>query len=199
MNEEQVPEKEQKKISKKKCTDWIINKFKGNNLKEKSLSIIAILISIIALVQTCEANKIAEDANKIAKRAYFGSYESQNIITLREIITKIQDIYSENNGQNISTEDKQTLKTISNSVETILNINYHDSSPKFVLVKEKAETLKKMILHYLYRMAPELEPAVAIDKAAGGELPNTGALPNLELAFLDYKNILMDYLSNDNN
>lgn len=197
MNEEQVTEKEQQKISKKKCTDWKVNKFKRKNLKEKSLSIIAILISIIALVQTCEANKIAEDANTEAKRAYSVSYETQNIIALSEIITKIQDIYAKNNGKNISSEDKEVLTNIFNRVELLVSNNF-SSSQDFTLVKEKGEHLKEVIYLYLYKMNPDRKPAVAMGEEDRAELPNTGILPDLESAFLDYKRAFLDYLSKHN-
>lgn len=197
MNEEQVPEKEQQKISKKKCTDWIIDQFKRIVLREKSLSIIAILISIIALFQTCEANKIAKDANTEAKRAYSVSYETQNIIALSEIITKIQVIYAKNNGKNISSEDKEVLTNIFNRVELLVSNNF-SSSQDFTLVKEKGEHLKEVIYLYLYQMNPDFKREVAIGGEDRAELPNTGTLPELEAAFLAYKHVFMDYLSKYN-
>lgn len=198
MNEEQVPEKEQQKTSEKKCTDWIIDKFKKIVLREKSLSIIAILISILALFQTFETNKIAKNANTEAKRAYSVSYETQNIIALSEIITKIQDIYAKNNGENISSEDKEVLTNISNRVELLLRNNF-SSSQDFTLVKEKEEHLKDVIYLYLYKMNPDLKTAVARGGEHGPELPITGTLPDLESAFLEYKEAFMDYLLNSNN
>lgn len=192
MNEEHVPEKEQQKI-RKKCTDWIIDKSKRKGMGEKSLSIITILISLFALVQTCEANKIAKNANTEAKRAYSVSYETQNIIELREIITKIQDIYAKNNGKNVSSEDKEVLTNISNRVELLVSNNF-SSSQDFTLVKEKGEHLKEVIYLYLYKMNPDPKPAVTMGGEDRANLPNTGTLPELESAFLDYHRAFMDFL-----
>ena len=221
MEEENKQEKKNKfKKWCEKITLWFSNLFQ--NYKEKTRNekikiwlvyLLPIVISLCALSQTNKANEIAKianrnaeeadiiarEANKEAQRSNHLAIDAVNINILSEKITKIQDIYAKNNGQNISSEDKEVLTNIFNSVESLMDINYHNSSPKFVLVKEKSELLKTLIYSYLYKLVPELKPVVAMGDGNGAELPITGTLPDLESAFLDYRNTFLNYLLHDNN
>ena len=220
-------EEDNKQEKKSKFKKWCEKFFLGcrdtfKNYKEKTINekikiwlvyFIPIAISSCALSQTNKANEIAEAANRNAEEANIIAREANeeaqrsnhlaidavNINILSEKITKIQDIYAKNNRQNISSEDKEVLTNIFNSVESLMDINYHNSSPKFVLVKEKSELLKTLIYSYLYQLVPELKPVVAMGDENGAELPITGTLPDLESAFLDYRNTFLNYLLHDNN
>ena len=134
---------------------------------------------------------------KMQKKAFYITHEMGNINILREMVTKIQDIYAKNNGKNISSEDKEVLTNIFNRVELLVSNNF-SSSQDFTLVKEKGEHLKEVIYLYLYQMNPDLKREVAIGGEDRAELPNTGTLPDLEAAFLAYKHVFMDYLSKYN-
>lgn len=227
--EEENKQEKKSKLKKwcEKFSFWCSNIFKDYKEKKRNEKIkiwlvylIPIVISSCALSQTNKANKIANKANEFAEAANRNAEEANiiareaneeaqrsnhlaidavNINILSEKITKIQDVYAKNNGQNISSEDKEVLTNIFNSVESLMDINYHDSSPKFVLVKEKSELLKTLIYSYLYKLVPELKPVVAMGDENGAELPITGTLPDLESAFLDYRNTFLNYLLHDNN
>lgn len=200
--------KEDKQESKGNKKEYKEKKEKTNNNHFQWINVILAIIGVIATLITVyigiKSNEIAEKTNEIAKKSNEDEKKDKNlahgmeIITrIEDIVTKIQDIYAKSNAKNISTEDKQTLKTIFNSIELIVDNNY-SSSHDFDSVKEKGKDFKEVIYRYVYQMVPDLKREVAIGGEDRAELPNTGTLPDLEAAFLAYKHVFMDYLSKYN-
>ena len=192
--EEYKDEKQEYKEKKKKYKKNKQKLSKDNNRRMSFF--ITVIIPLFSVIISLLSLYNAVNAREDAKKAFYITHEMGNINTLREMVTKIQDIYAKNNGQNIALEDKDELTTIFNSVELIIDNNNYDS--KFVSVKEKGEILKCLIYRYLKQMLPDPKPAVATGGEDRAELPTTGTLPDLESAFSEYKRAFMDYLSKYN-
>ena len=191
--EEYKDEKQEHKEKKKKYKK---DKQKLSQDNNRGMSVfITVIIPLFSAIISLLSLYNAVNAREDAKKAFYITHEMGNINTLREMVTKIQDIYAKDNGQNISSEDKDELTTIFNSVELIIDNNY---DPEFVSVKEKGEILKCLIYRYLNQMLPDPKLAVTTGGEDRAELPITGTLPDLESAFSDYKRALMDYLSKYN-